>query len=521
MDKNIRIGRKELSDQDIVKHKDFGSLMNSYALISIPFYKTTWFKTTATVAAVAAVLCLLYFSVFQKPGNQNDPVTKNNNNLYADNLQKGIEVPLAGVAIQPQIFSLDASKGGVLIHKTGSSIRVPKNAFIDKSGEPVTGNVEIRYREFHNPVDFFVSGIPVHYDSAGQIYQMESAGMFELLAYQENVPVYLEKDKKIEVEMTSYFAGNYSTYFFDSMKNEWVNKGKDELVADVNYTPPVVVVPVVASDTVLIPVVPKRVRIKANVFNIQVDEMKFPELAGYEGIGFEVDESYNKIDKKHYNANGDLVCSAMVLEKSEVPGNYYLKISFGDSVITYIAHPAFKAKYYDEAMKVFNEKKQLHDAEMEKLKTQNLAQHNKKDGNSITNENRTALNYASLKAVGKRHISISGLGIYNCFIPVLASADLQIHPQYTDMAGSILKNAKIYYAERNHNILYAFGNTDQFTYREKTAILFWIVTQEGKIGVLSPGSFAILTKDNDNPVFRLNITEPTTGIEILKAYSEI
>jgi hypothetical protein len=517
MDKNVRIGKKELSDQDIVKHKDFGSLLNSYAMISTPFYKTTWFKTTATVAAIAAVLCLLYFSVFQKPGNQNDPVTKNNNNLYADNLQKGIEVPLAGVTIQPQIFSLDASKGGVLIHKTGSSIRVPKNAFIDKKGKPVTGNVEIRYREFHNPVDFFVSGIPMRYDSAGQIYQMESAGMFELLAYQENVPVYLEKDKKIEVEMTTYFAGNYNTYFFDSMKNEWVNKGKDELVADVNYTPPVVVVPVVPTDTILLPVIPRKASKSKILLNVTVDVSQFPELAAYKGIKYELNESYAKFDEYSRNTRW----SAAVLKNSEIPGNYYITLSLKDTSITYMVYPVFPGSYYDLAMKVYTEKKQLHDAEMEKLKTMNLAQHNKKNGSSIINENGAVLNYATLKAVGKRHISISGLGIYNCFLPVIVSAESKINPQYADMQGAIIKNAKIYYAERNHNILYAFGNTDQFTYREKSAIIFWIVTQEGKIGVLSPGSFAILTKDTDNPIFRLNITEPTTGIEILKAYSEI
>jgi hypothetical protein len=517
MDKNIRIGKKEMSDQDIVKHKDFGSLLNSYAMISTPFYKTTWFKTTATVAAVAAVLCLLYFSVFQKPGNQNDPVTNNHNNIYANNLQKGIEVPLAGITIQPQIFSLDASKGGVLVHKSGSSIRVPKNAFIDKNGKAVSGNVEIHYREFHNPVDFFVSGIPVHYDSAGQIYQMESAGMFELFAYQENVPVYLEKDKKIEVEMTSYFAGNYSTYFFDSMKNEWVNKGKDELVADVNYTPPVNVMPVVPSDTILLPVIPRKASKSKILLRVPVDVSQFPELAEYSGIKYEVNESYAKYDESSSNINWD----AVVLKNSEISGNYYITLSKRDTSITYMVYPVFPGSYYDQAMKVYNGKKQLHDAEMEKIKTQNLAQHNKKDGGSVTPENSNTLNYASLKAVGKRHISVSGLGIYNCFLPVIVSAESKINPQFADMQGAIIKNAKIYYAERNHNILYAFGNTDQFTYREKSAILFWIVTQEGKMGILSPESFAILTKDIDNPIFRLNIIEPTTGIEILKSYFEI
>lgn len=53
--------------------------------------------------------------------------------------------------------------------------------------------VKITYREFADPIDFFVSGIPMEYDSAGRKYNFESSGMCEINAYKDDIAVLLTR----------------------------------------------------------------------------------------------------------------------------------------------------------------------------------------------------------------------------------------------------------------------------------------------------------------------------------------
>ena len=70
-----------------------------------------------------------------------------------------VNPPLAEINVPTTIYKVNAEKGATLEFKTGSKITIPKNSFVDRDGKLIKGEVELHYREFHDPVDFFVAGI--------------------------------------------------------------------------------------------------------------------------------------------------------------------------------------------------------------------------------------------------------------------------------------------------------------------------------------------------------------------------
>src|SRR5580698_4924840 len=99
--------------------------------------------------------CVLLFILF----SCNQTVQKTTTPLItrADNF---IKPPLAGVDVPFKEYKVDAEKGDTIFYKTGSIILFPPNAFVDENGNLIKGEVQIKYREFTNPIDLYLSGIP-------------------------------------------------------------------------------------------------------------------------------------------------------------------------------------------------------------------------------------------------------------------------------------------------------------------------------------------------------------------------
>ncbi|HLG02890.1 MAG TPA: hypothetical protein VI731_04805, partial [Bacteroidia bacterium] len=127
-----------------------------------------------------------------------------------------VKPPLQGIDIVKSVYTTSASSGGTLIHPTGTKIAIPEKAFVDDAGNPVTGSVIIDYREFRDPVDIMVSGIPMVYDSGGIKSDFESAGMFEINASAGGKEVFLANGKKVDIEFAVVdTASTYNFYRLD------------------------------------------------------------------------------------------------------------------------------------------------------------------------------------------------------------------------------------------------------------------------------------------------------------------
>lgn len=229
---NINTNRAPISSKEIAARRDFQQVLQTHqATVSKPFYKTAWFAAgVSTVTLIAALAVWL-------PMQQTDP---EQNLPTAETVPTAVDLPvkekafvkppLRGIDVPFRQFAMDASSSQDLSYANGSSIHIPASAFVDANGKAITGEVTIEYRELHDVVDFFVSGIPMTYDSAGTEYHFESAGMLEIRGIQNGKDVFIAPGKQIDIEMASNYDGShYNLYKLDTVNRAWAFLGKDEI----------------------------------------------------------------------------------------------------------------------------------------------------------------------------------------------------------------------------------------------------------------------------------------------------
>lgn len=128
----------------------------------------------------------------------------------------------------PQSFLVDAQRDVVLKTKNGSRFHIPKNSFVDASGNVVKGKVQFDIMEFNTRGEIISSNIPMVYQNpAGEKEQFESAGMFSIAAFQSNEPLVLGKGKKIKVEYATNVDGPFNFYKLQSDSSNWELKESD------------------------------------------------------------------------------------------------------------------------------------------------------------------------------------------------------------------------------------------------------------------------------------------------------
>ncbi len=234
---NINLNPKELSEKDIAKHKDFDSLFKSFEANPTPEVAppASSIRRYLYPGIAAAAACLIGF-LFVLNNKAAGPDYNTASNAHFASLPY-VNPPL-GDDVQAIFTSngFNATKGGIYEYKNGSKLIVPPAAFVDGQGNVVEGDVEIRYREFHDYVDFFLSGIPMQYDSAGIKYDLESAGMIEIYAEQNGERLNIRPGKEIDVELVSEIKVsdpnlplNFNIYRLDTVQRNWVYNGVDQI----------------------------------------------------------------------------------------------------------------------------------------------------------------------------------------------------------------------------------------------------------------------------------------------------
>jgi hypothetical protein len=242
----------------------------------------------------SAVLCL-FVLLMTACKEQGKKAEKTPEAATAISTKPFINPPIKGADVPYEEYEVDAAKGDTLIYPTGSIILFPPNAFVDEAGKPVTGKVQVKYREFKDPIDFFLAGIPMSYDSAGVAFQFESSGMFDIRAFKDGKPVFINKANKPEVNLVSKNkSNNHSLYFLDTVQGKWINKGGMQIIEPRNTktagkTEKTSVV--IAQEVLPEPVKPLKADNKSPVLKIEVDPSSFKEFAIYKNLKFQVDES--------------------------------------------------------------------------------------------------------------------------------------------------------------------------------------------------------------------------------------
>lgn len=516
----VNVDRPKPTSEEILSRRNFDDLMKQYQaapgkVVHKPFWKTGWFVgAVATAAAVAVTVIVLNKSddsasqhapvnQFANGANTRNPDSSGTGGSFVQEKRR-IAPPLKGMDVAFASFKVTSSKGGIIEHKSGSRLVFKANAFVDASGKPVAGDVDIRYREFRNPVDVFVAGIPMQYDSAGQTYQFESAGMMEIAAFMNGKVVYLDKNKPVEVQFASAQSGSqFSVYEFDTAAGNWAYRGKDEIrpkdSPEAGKKKPdaaEVIAKKAAADKQLSldlslaatnnplpeePVKPLKADPKKNRFDVDFDVREFPEMAGYKNVLFEVDESREKFDRKNY----DIVWESIELSKGDRDGRYHIALRKGLLNLRLDVYPVFEGGNYEQAMKTFVNRFDEYSAALGKRQKSESAARQKYDEalaklnvNSNTDDRFQKESQDAYSQVF-RVFSIEKFGVYNCDKPEMLPQGGVVTLNCRDENGRLLNNIfSMYHVDRNKFCLYSYHNVNPvagFHFNPGASNLVWVI----------------------------------------------
>ena len=160
-------------------------------------------KNQTRVIVIASVILILFLSIrscTKKDASHASKTTEKVQTTFQ------IQPPLPELDIPYQQFEINPSKSNVLVSKGGAKINIPANAFLDKDGKVVQSKVKVSFREFYNPLDFYLAGIPMNYSENGIDKAFESGGMVEINASTNNTQLFVNKENKIKVKVFISFV---------------------------------------------------------------------------------------------------------------------------------------------------------------------------------------------------------------------------------------------------------------------------------------------------------------------------
>jgi len=319
------------------------------------------------VLAGAGVVSLYTFrqSIFHSTTAGNENIAQQNTTAPF------INPPLKSIDVPFDEYDVDADTGDTIFAPSGSVILFPPAAFADEAGNIVKGKVNIRFREFTQPVDFFVSGITMAYDSAGTKYNFESSGMCEINAYQNSKALFVNPAAKPEIFLSATNKSPlHNLYYLDTVKRSWTFIGKDTITEIKNLaraTPsPATSIPATAGDypeqdmsIPAKPLKPMKASDDRQSFSIEIEPGSFEELLAYDKLKFEViDEStYKRSDADEHWDN-------VVLTHTAAEAIYTVTFSNARRKVSYKVRPVLEGEDYAAALKVFNEKNKAYEQAM-------------------------------------------------------------------------------------------------------------------------------------------------------------
>ncbi len=230
---DIRINPPQPESEDIAREQDFDRLLDRYRQWELQHEaapsrsRRLWWS-----AAAAAALLLGWLTHALWLGQ---PAYEIREKAYFAAMEY-VKPPMPNIQLPFTSYAIDNEEETQYTAPSGTRLKIPARAFQTAEGEPVKGQVNIRFREMTDYVDFFLAGIPMMYDSAGTEYHLASAGMIEVYAEQNGRRLQLRHDKTIAVELPAKIQTHsliappkYNLYKLNLEQRRWEYRGKNNL----------------------------------------------------------------------------------------------------------------------------------------------------------------------------------------------------------------------------------------------------------------------------------------------------
>lgn len=192
--------------------------------------------------------------------------------------------PIKGLEIEPEIYTINANQATVINLPSGSKIEFPADAFVDASGNPIKGQVDIHWNEYHTLTDILLSGIPMKYDSAGVSSNLVSGGMFTINAEQNSKEVNIADGKTAKIDIASINDTPCMNFYkLDEKKGDWAYKTTKK------------------STPIATPKIESKQNNQYSIIDAEVNIDNFPELKNKQIVGWKTNTRISKKEKKILN----------------------------------------------------------------------------------------------------------------------------------------------------------------------------------------------------------------------------
>jgi len=548
---------KPLSSQQIEGHKNFDELLETFkataqaetpsSVNGAPAPRHRWIYPVLAMAAAGLVGVLM---MVLNPALKTDTAAEAKAYFAS---QPFINPPIKTLKPTYQTQQVDANQGGTYVYENGSTVVVPPAAFVNGQGGLVEGPVEIKYREFHDYVDFFISGIPMNYDSMGTSYHLESAGMIEIYAEQNGERLTMNPGKELEIKLVhDIYAGpddplDFNIYHLDTEQRNWVYKGKNNL--DI-LEEPLLVTPESPEAQVTenyqtqlddlkkeetqelakieatipkptTPIAPAKSDPNAHVFNLEFTEDMIQvgttdnDLDEQRAALRDLQEQYDNIlwqvapNQPGFNENAASSISWVDMKLRKLNNrDYELTLIGTANQMNVNITPVLTGADYQKAMTAFNQSFAKYETALANREGQ-LQSAREELLREIADRKRIAkMNYdkriATLKAEGKdnkvteemiKHrvvntFNATSLGIWNCDRP-LPPWLVRLNADFQNDQQKDFNSNVAFLADQTQNTVAKFyaKKGTQVQYRRNSKKLMWVVTKENKLAVYRPEKF--------------------------------
>ena len=442
-------------------------------------------KNRTKIIVVVSVVVIVLLSIRNCSCNRPKPAVKpevSSNNYLLTN------PPLPDLDLPYQKFEIDPSQPNVLSSKYGAKINVPADAFLDKNGNIIKDKVQLSFREFYNPLDFYLAGIPMGYNDNGVEKVLESGGMVELIAKSNTKELFVNPNSKINVDLYSWTKSrDFNLYDLDKTNGKWIEKGKDSISSSI-----------LNDENNALPSIPPLPKVATRASFTIIDETNnYPEIEEYKNVHFEpIDISKCKISdaqemKVKPLKNGIFEVTSIIkfgTFRKENKCKCYLAFEAGKDYNNALV--IYQKKY----AKLISERKVVSD----KIKFEWDKYYD------VVNAYRK-LKIKELSGEEKiiRTLSINNFGFVNCDLPINFPTGGEINPNYVDENGNALALNNVVLVEKNTNALFRYKANVK--YNPKNDNMLWGLTNDKKIAFIKNADFGSLRKSTSKQKVRMHI----------------
>lgn len=185
-------------------------------LVSKSFRSYKLWKLIKTIFIIALIAIAIGTGAYALLTLQNEKTSYlPNSSKDSISLMKHYQNHLLNPELEVQYASVDNSTGSIIESRDGLLLAIPADALVDNDGNVVKGKVTYAFQEALKPEQIMLAGLST--TSNNQV--LETAGMFQISAYQEDKPLNINPAKKIMIKVpTDELKANMK--LFKGVKNE-------------------------------------------------------------------------------------------------------------------------------------------------------------------------------------------------------------------------------------------------------------------------------------------------------------